>query len=183
MDAAVGDERFERYYRRIRLALRLMSHGAGAQTASDWSGLTLDQLPPLRQRWMPDAEVGFRGPAPTSFSPFFRSALKASHAAMFVGIHRMVGLDSPKPSLEGGERLCEAYEIYREWEPGAHLEFDYGVLLATGAMKGGDIELTICVDCRCALLIDKLRIPQLQCTRCRTKFKKVAASRRRVSSH
>jgi hypothetical protein len=183
MEVAVGDERFDRYYRRIRLGLRLMSHGARAQVASDWSGLTLDQLATLRQRWMPDAEDGFRGPAPTSFLPFFRSALKASHAAMFVGIHRMVGLDSPKPSLEGGERLCEAYEIYREWEPDAHLEFDYGVLLATGAMKGGDIELTNCADCQCALLIDKLRIPQVMCTRCRTKSKKVTGRRRRVLSH
>ena len=183
MEVAVGDERFDRYYRRIRLGLRLMSHGARAQTASDWSGLTLDQLATLRQRWMPDAEDGFRGPAPTSFLPFFRSALKASHAAMFVGIHRMVGLDSPTPSLEGGEKLCEAYEIYREWEPDAHLEFDYGVLLATGAMKGGDIELTNCADCQCALLIDKLRIPQLKCTRCRTRSKKAIPRRRRVSSH
>ena len=95
----------------------------------------------------------------------------------------MVGLDSRKPSLEGGERLCEAYEIYREWEPDAHLEFDYGVLLATGAMKGGDIELTNCADCGCALLIDKLRIPLLKCTRCRTKSKKPTPRRRRVLGH
>src|ERR1700679_361249 len=117
MDVTVGDERFDRYYRKIRLGLRLMSHGARAQTASDWSGLTLDQLVTLRKRWMSGTDDGFRGPAPTSFKPFFRSAVKASHAAIFAGIHQMVGLDAPNPSLEGGERLCEAYEIYREWEP------------------------------------------------------------------
>jgi hypothetical protein len=48
MDVTVGNERFDRYYRKIRLGLRLMSHGARAQTASDWSGLTLDQLVTLR---------------------------------------------------------------------------------------------------------------------------------------
>jgi hypothetical protein len=171
MDVTVGDERFDRHYRKIRLGLRLMSHGARAQTAADWSGLTLDQLATLRQRWMADAEDGFRGPAPKSFLPFFRSALKASHAAMFVGIHRMVGIAALKPSLEGGEKLCEAYEIYREWEPDAHLEFDYGVLLATGATKGDEIELTNCAGCTCALLVDKLKIPQLRCARCRSKPK------------
>ena len=31
MDVTVGDKRFDRYYREIRLALRLMSHGARAQ--------------------------------------------------------------------------------------------------------------------------------------------------------
>jgi hypothetical protein len=126
MEVTFGDERFDRYYRRIRLGLGFMSHGARAQTASDWSGLTLDQLVTLRKRWMPGAGDGFRGPSPTSFQPFFRSALKASHAAMFVGIHRLVRIDASEPSLEGGEKLCEAYEIYREWEPEAHLEFDYG---------------------------------------------------------
>jgi hypothetical protein len=172
MDVTVGDERFDRHYRKIRLGLRLMSHGARAQTAADWSGLTLDQLATLRQRWMPDAEDGFRGPSPTSFQPFFRSALKASHAALFVGIHRMVGIDRLKPSLEGGEKLCEAYEIYREWEPDAHLEFDYAVLLATGAIRGEEVELTHCADCGCVLLIDKLKVPQLRCVRCRNKTKR-----------
>ena len=167
MDVTVGDERFDRHYRRIRLGLRLMSHGARAQTASEWSGLTLDQLVALRKRWMPGAEDGFRGPSPSSFQPFFRSALKATHAAIFVGIHRMVGLDMRKPSLEGGEKLCEAYEIYREWEPDAPLEFDYGVLLATGAMEGKYISLSTCERCRCALLIDKLNVSQLRCARCR----------------
>jgi predicted Zn-ribbon and HTH transcriptional regulator len=172
MEVTVGDQRFDRYYRRIRLGLRLMSHGARAQTASDWSGLTLDQLVTLRKRWMPDAVDGFRGPSPKSFIPFFRSALKASHAAIFVGIHRMVGTEASEPSLEGGEKLCEAYEIYREWEPDDHLEFDYGVLLATGAMKGQEIELSTCADCGCAILVDKLKIPQLRCVRCRSKTRK-----------
>lgn len=175
MDVPVGDERFDRYYRRIRLALRLMSHGARAQTASDLSGLTLDQLVTLRKRWMPGVEDGFRGPSPTSFQPFFRSALKASHAAIFVGICYIVGVHSPVPCLESGERLCEAYEIYREWEPDAHLEFDYGVLLATGAITREEIELTTCAACTCALLIDKLKIPQLKCARCRTKPKRERA--------
>jgi Flagellar transcriptional activator (FlhC) len=169
MDVTVGDKRFDYYYRRIRLGLRLMSHGARAQTAADWSGLTLDQLVTLRKRWMSGTEDGFRGPSPTSFKPFFRSALRASHAAIFVGIHRIVGTDVRKPSLEGGEKLCEAYEIYRAWEPDAPLEFDYGVLLATGAMQGGDIRLSTCNNCGCALLIDKLGKVQTICARCRSR--------------
>ena len=44
MDTTSGDARFDRYYRRIQLGLRLLSHGARAQTACDWSGLTPDRL-------------------------------------------------------------------------------------------------------------------------------------------
>jgi hypothetical protein len=183
MDVTVGDKRFNRYYREIHLGLRLMSHGARAQTASDWSGLTLDRLVTLRQRWMPGTEEGFRGPSPTSFKPFFRSALKASHAAIFVGIFRMVGLNTPKPSLEGGEKLCEAYEIYLVWEPDAPLEFDYAVLLAMGSLTREEIELSTCERCGCALLLDRLKIPQLKCMRCRIKTKKTRARGNRVSKH
>ena len=163
----VGNERFDRHYRRIHLGLRLMSHRARARTASDWSGLALDQLVTLRRRWMPDAEYGPRGPRPTSYRPFFASALKASHAALFAGIHRMVGFTSSVPSLEGGEKLCTAYEIYREWEPGAHLEFDYALLLATEVHKAEEVELVRCQSCGCALLIDKLGKVQRNCAWCR----------------
>lgn len=182
MDVTVGDARFDLYYRKIRLGLRLMSHGARAQTASDWSGLTLDQLVTLRKRWMAGVEDGFRGPAPTSYQPFFRSALKASHAAMFVGIHHMVGVDAFEPSLEGGEKLCEAYEIYREWEPAAHLEFDSAVLLATGAIRGEDVMLSNCASCGCALLIDKRGKARINCAHCRSR-PKASAHRIRVSRH
>jgi hypothetical protein len=169
MHVTVGNERFDQHYRKIRLGLRLMSHRARAQTASDWSGLTLHQLVTLRRRWMPDAQDGFRGPRPTSYAPFFSSALKARHAALFAGIHRMVGITSSVPSLEGGEKLCEAYEIFRDWEPDAHLEFDYGVQLATGVLKAEEVELQRCQSCGCALLIDKRGKVQRKCARCRSR--------------
>jgi hypothetical protein len=183
MDVTVGDKRFDRYYREIRLALRLMSHGARAQLTSDWSGLSLDRLVTLRQRWMPDSGGGYRGQSPTSFLPFFRSTLKTSHAAMFAGIFRIVGLNTCKPSLEGGERLCEAYEIYLEWEPEEHLEFDYAVLLAMGTITGEEIGLSTCESCEAALLLDRLKkVPQLKCARCRS-IKKAGPLQNRVSTH
>jgi hypothetical protein len=160
-----------------------MSHGARAQIASDWSGLTLDRLVTLRQRWMPDTEAGYRGQSPTSFLPFFRSTVKACHAAMFVGIIRMVGLNTCKPSLQGGEKLCEAYEIYLEWEPEEHLEFDYAVLLAMGAISREEIDLSTCENCEAALLLDKLKkVPLLKCARCRSS-KTASQQQNRVSAH
>lgn len=175
MDVTVGDERFDRYYRRIQLGLRLLSHGARAQTASEWSGLTPDRLVTLKRRWMPGADDGFRGPAPTSFKPFFRSGLRASHAALFASIHRVVGLGSKArteagdlpPRLDNGERLCEAFEIYREWAPDTDMEFDQAVLLATGTANSEEIQLTQCSSCYRALLIDKLARHRDTCVRCR----------------
>ena len=127
----VGDEEIRiGTHREIRLGpVRLMSHGARAQLASDWSAIGLLWIASvtLHQRWMPASEAGFRGQSPTSFLPFFRSTLRASHAAMFVGIFRMVVvLIHASPVSKGGERLCEAYEIYLEW---GSLEATFGIRL------------------------------------------------------
>ena len=65
--------------------------------------------------------------------------------------------------------MCEAYEIYRVWEPDANLEFDYGVLLATGILKAEEVELVGCQSCGCALLIDKRGKVQEACARCRSR--------------
>jgi len=140
-----GDERFDRYYRRIRLGLRLMSHGARAQTASDWSGLTLDQLATLSASVDAGRRGRFSGTGSDFLFAIFRSALKASHAAMFVGIIVWSGLIT-EAGLEGGRSSARPMNLCGSGRPLAHLEFDHGVLLATGAMKGGDIELTNCAD-------------------------------------
>ena len=172
---SASDARFDRYYRRIQLGLRLLSHGARAQTACDWSGLTPDRLITLKRRWLPEAGDGFRGPAPTSFHPFFRSAVRLSHATVFASIHQALYRPaiSPgtsfnlRPGLENGERLCTAYEIFREWEPDADLEFDQAVLLARGTASSEDIELFRCLNCRSAMLIDKWARRREVCSGCR----------------
>jgi hypothetical protein len=167
MEVMRGQERFDRYYRRIQLGLRLMAHGARIQTASTLSGLTADQLTTLRKRWMWNAQDGYRGPAPTSFRPIFRSLTLTSHASLFVGLCRLLGSLSARPSLETGEILCEAYETYRAWEPTAPLKFDQALMLASGAAQDEEIALIRCEGCGCSLLVDQLSaIKQRRCTRC-----------------
>lgn len=175
MDSTVGDGRFNRYYRKIRLALRLLSHGARAQTASEWSELTPDRLVTLKRRWLPEAGEGFRGPAPTSFQTFFRSSQRLNQATVFASIHQALSQHSPtdensaklQPSLDSGERLCRAYEIFREWESESDMEFDQAVLLARGTAKSTDIELLRCPDCRRPMLVDKRAKQRKNCGGCR----------------
>jgi hypothetical protein len=191
MNDSFQDARFSRHYRRIELGLRLLAHGARPQTASDWSGLTQDRLVTLKRRWMPDASSGLRGPPPTSFQPFFRSLLRAQYAAIFACLHRTVAqsTEDSKPlgkiaaSLDDGERLCEAFEICKEWQPDTNLEFDQAVLLARGIATNEEIELGRCSICRCAVLIDRLAVLQDKCERCRRQAHKNVAQRNRSSSH
>jgi hypothetical protein len=107
-----------------------------------------------------------RGPSPSSFEIFFRSALTSSQAALFVCICRIVGAAKSHNSLEDGEKICEAFEIFREWEPDAHLEFEQAVLLLVGTGDAEKIELVSCSGCRVALLCDKMGDSRKTCRRC-----------------
>lgn len=175
MDTKVGDDRFDRHYRRLHLGLRLLTHGARAQTASEWSGLTPDRLTTLKRRWLPEAGDGFRGPAPTSFQPHFRSTTRAVHATLFTGIYQTLyrhdrrhsSVRELQPSLENGELLCEAYEVFRMWAEESDLEFDQAVLLAKGVSKSDTIELAQCKHCEGVLLVDRLAKRKELCSDCR----------------
>lgn len=167
MEVYVTDDQIGRYFRRIQLALRFLAHGARAQTTCQWSGLTPDQLVTLRRRWMFNSEERLRGPSPSSFHVFFSSARTSNQAALFVCICRIVGAAKALASLENGERLCEAFEIYREWEPQAEFEFEQAVLLMTGTVQAEKIELGFCSSCDRALLIDKFDNARSTCPRCR----------------
>lgn len=178
MDVHVIDDQIGRYFRRHQLGLRFLAHGARAQTTCQWSGLTPDQLVTLRRRWMFNSDERLRGPSPSSFQVFFRSARSRNEATLFVSLCRIVGAIPPLrgaaaakalASLENGERLCEAYETFREWMPDSNLEFEQAVLLATGSTDGEKLELTHCSRCHSALLVDKLDGVRDRCSHCRDK--------------
>jgi hypothetical protein len=166
MDVHVRDDQIGRYFRRIQLGLRFLAHGARARTTCQWSGLTPDQLVTLRRRWMFNSDERLRGPSPSSFEIFFRSNLTSSQAALFVCICRIVGVEKSHNSLEDGEKICEAFEIFREWEPDSHLEFEQAVLLLVGSADAEKIELVNCPGCRVVLLCDKIGDSRKTCRRC-----------------
>lgn len=169
MDVYVTDDQIGRYFRRIQLGLRFLAHGARAQTTCQWTGLTPDQLVTLRRRWMFDADERLRGPSPSSFEVFFRSARASSQAALFVCICRIVGAVNASPSLENGEKLCEAFEIFREWEPAATFDFEQAVLLMVGSVQAEKIALASCSRCNVPMLIDKFGSTRESCRRCARK--------------
>jgi len=175
MDIYVTDDTIGRYFRRYQLALRLIAHGARMQTVRDWSGLTRDQLVTLRHRWSFDAEERRRGPAPTALHVFFRSRRHRSEAALFASLCRIVGVrsapcgtDRPKlqPALEHGEVLCEAFEAFREWQPGAELTFEQALLLAVSVGQAAHIALAHCSDCHATVLFDRQGERGTTCDQC-----------------
>lgn len=84
-------------------------------------------------------------------------------------------------SFDDGERLSEAFEICKEWQPDINLEFDQAVLLARGVTRNEEIELARCSTCKCALVIDRPAILRDNCNRCRRQARKNLAQRSRTS--
>ena len=60
----------------------------------------------------------------------------------------------PFVSLENGEILCEAVEVYRSWHPYDDLEFEYALLLARAVSQEHTLELTRCSDCHRLTMVD-----------------------------
>jgi hypothetical protein len=191
MDVYITDDQIGRYFRRIQLGLRFLAHGARAQTTCEWTGLTPDQLVTLRRRWMFNADERLRGPSPSSFGPFFASRKCRAQAALFLCICRIVGVASTRRgseaanslvSLENGERLCEAFEIYREWEPCSDFNFEQIELLLTGAVHAEAIELSQCLQCYSALLIDRLSDTRNECHHCRRRTARTPRRRKSLKN-
>lgn len=177
------DNQIGRQFRRIQLGFRFLAHGARTQTTCHWTGPTPDQLATLRRRWMFNADERLRGPSPSSFEAFFASRRRRSQAALFLGICRILGAAPAKtgalaakylPSLENGERFCEAYEMYREWAPNAEFDIEQVQLLLLGAVHGESIELTLCHTCYGSLLVDKLGKTDSGCDHCRRRSSRSA---------
>jgi hypothetical protein len=123
-----------------------------------------------------NSDERLRGPSPSSFEIFFRSALTSNQAALFVCICRIVGAGKSPNSLEDGEKMCEAFEIFREWEPDARLEFEQAVLLLVGSEEAERIELVSCSGCRVAILCDKLGDSRRTCRRCTSSIARTKAA-------
>lgn len=137
-----------------------------AQTTSEWRGLTRDQLVTLRRCWRFDNEDRRRGPAPSSLQVFFRSKLNRDRATVFATIYFILsaqpkqcatGEAKPFVSLENGEVLCEALEVYRSWHPDDELEFEYALLLARAVSQEHTVSLSHCSGCRRITMVDGRR--------------------------
>ena len=175
MDVDVADDHISRYIRRIQLGLRFLGHGARAHTTCRWTGLTPDQLVTVRRRSKFNSRERLRGPSPSSFGVFFRSSRTSTQAALFASICQVVGAMRPTRSIENGEKLCEAFEIFREWEPASDLEFEQAILLMDGTSRGENIEFARCSSCSCPLVIDKLGESRASCHRCRKNLRRAKA--------
>jgi hypothetical protein len=166
------DDPMTRQLRRIALAIRLLGHGARKSTLCQWTGLSRRQFVTVRGRSRFKSNARRRGPPPKSFAVLFRSSRRVRQAAAFVSLCRFAGARQSTRSIENGERLCDAYEHFRELVRGSDLEFEQGVLLLDGAAAATSIEFRRCSTCPSIMLIDKMGDTQTMCHLCRHRLRR-----------
>ncbi|MEJ0036530.1 MAG: hypothetical protein WDO68_10650 [Gammaproteobacteria bacterium] len=166
----ISDDRFDRDLGRIRLAWRMIGHGARTQTIQRWSGLSRYRIQSLYRDYGAGAgslaEPRHRGRSPGQVTFFWQSAQLRCEAAILAGFFRLFGpapltpADSAKESLPGlvsGDQLCESYERFRSLAPESQISIEHAVLLLLELARGVELRVDRCAECETALvLIDVL---------------------------
>ena len=173
------ENRYSRQLRRYAFALRLIRHNARTQTILAWSGLSTYRIRTLYRANGPDqTDPGrrrLRGRAPYQLQFFWRSPRRAIEAATLGGIARLLNLIPAEPvkkrpvsarSLQDGEGVCRAYEVWHAYVPESDISIDHAFLLITALGRGDEIRLGHCAGCNGLILIDCLKVETQRCEFC-----------------
>ena len=171
----VSEDRYTRDLRRIQLAHRLIRHEVRTYWIRAFTRFTDGRIRNLLRSYglVADGVQRHRGSPPRLYTRFMAPA-KHSEASALAGIaftYHLVPEEPVRnawrtlPSLEFGENLCEAFELFRLMVPGATLNLDRFILLV---MALAERQLTVrhCGQCRALILLDPLGVKRLLCVFC-----------------
>lgn len=174
-----NDDRYAREARRRELAIRLIRLEARSSTVSRWSGVSRQKVRTL-QRSIAASGSGEtpkrrRGPAPHGTEMFFRTAWMRAEASAAAVLCRLYGaIPDAKttgikavPTVDRGERLCDAYETYLDLVSPARLTFEHFVLLVDALDARETLALENCQGCGAALLVEPATLARRRCESCR----------------
>lgn len=177
--AMTPDDRYAREARRRELAIRLIRLEARTSTVCRWSGVSRQKVRTLQRSIVTTstehAPKRRRGPAPHGIDMFFRAAWIRAEASAAAVLCRVCGaipdrngtLLKSVPTVDRGERLCEAYETYLDLVSPARLTFEHFVLLVDALEAGETLALESCMGCGAALLVEPATMARRRCECCR----------------
>jgi hypothetical protein len=169
-----SDNRWEREERQRDLAKRMIGHAARTQTIVEWTGLTRYQVQ-LIVRGYPETSVRHRGASPFQPAFFSRSPLRQRESAALASIaldmqiitRKVDGTARSAAVLDRGERLVDAYELFRSLAPDSIIQLEHAILLVTELAKGRALVLGKCPICSGLIIVDRQGPPELNCGFCR----------------
>jgi len=173
----VSEERYTKDLRRLNLAQRLIQHEVRTQWICAFTGFSKTRVRHLFHAY--HRTLGYvrrpRGPAPDRVAAFLRSpALRAEASAIgalarvlqVVPLPPAAGARLERLGVEGAERLCRVFEIYRHVAPDSRFTMDQLIRLVRALTEGEEFEIGHCRSCHGALLLDRLGDRRRVCPAC-----------------
>jgi hypothetical protein len=171
----VSEDRYTRDLRRIELAHRLIRHEVRSYWIRAFTRFTEGRIRNLLRSYglAADGLHRYRGSPPRLYTKFMTPA-KHSEASALAGLAFIWHLVPEEPvrnacrtlpSLDFGENICEAFELFRLMIPGATLNLDRFILIV---MALAERHLTVghCSHCRALILLDPLGAKRRICVSC-----------------
>lgn len=176
----ISDHRYRRDVRKYNLALRLIHHEARTGIIRAWTGLSGRGIRNLFRSYVhgenADIATRHRGPPPQaavhllqSWSMRADTELLASILCLFdlIPARRASPITEEPLSVVRGERLCAAFEMFRELVPHSNLTLEHALLLVTSISRGDELELGKCENCAALTVVDRQGEVDRHCALCR----------------
>jgi hypothetical protein len=69
-------------------------------------------------------------------------------------------------SLARGERICQAFELFRAIFPAARISFEHAIFLVSALARGNEIRYGRCADCSALVVVDRVMLRETRCLLC-----------------
>ena len=175
----VSDDRYSRDFRSFHLALWMLNLAARTSTVAAWTGISPRRVRNLsrshRSAQATRELERHRGPPPTQLGKIMTNPVIRCEVAAMGGLCRILGvvpeqpMQNPRrrlPSLAKGERLCAAFELFRQVVPNARLSLEQAVLVVYALAEAERWALSHCQRCRAVIVLDRLSLHGPLCVHC-----------------
>jgi hypothetical protein len=171
----ISDNRYSRDRFRLDLAFRFIRHEARTQTIRAWTGLSDDRIRKLYRSYLhePGFNVGRpRGKSPQQSAFFTRSAALNNESSLLASLCCLLDVlpctgapVSPQAlaNISRGEKLCQAFEVYRELVQDPRVSFEHFVYLVSALAAGQELMLVNCEECSAVTVVDRMSLRARHC--------------------
>jgi hypothetical protein len=174
----ISEHRYDKDQRRYGLAWRMIQLKVRTKIICRWTGLSQHRIQTFFQEYLQPGEAlhRHRGRSPYQPAYFVRSPQLEWESAAFTGVALHLGVLpativpdalTALPTLARGERILDAYRLYRDLVPQSGISIEHAFLLITELAQRRVLSLQRCRDCVGLMVIDRLRVPQEHCAFCR----------------
>ena len=171
----ISEDRYTRDLRRIQLAQRLIRHEVRTYWIRAFTHFTEGRIRNLLRSYglAADGVRRHRGSPPRLYTRFMtpKNHSEASALAGLAFVWHLVPEEPVDnawralPSLDFGESLCDAFELFRLMIPRATLNLDRFILLVL-ALAERQLTVDRCSHCRALILLDPLGVKRRVCVSC-----------------